>query len=883
MSGHKRILALVLAAVLALTAFPFTASATGEDVLEPAPEVVLPEVIPEEEGLTVTVENGNLSVTDGADDPVTAYSYWDGDPYLPFVYSSGYKYTGDADEVDNVMYYDPYLEPSEYKRAMELLAAVEAGEQSLAGIRCPEYENEVKIGVYPLDPGDFNGETYYVMIPQRKLNDHDLLYLISCFRKLGIPFEPKEWNSRNCMRGYYANGANRNLSEEEGIRMAALRHQTANGFLTEADIHPETECKSIMTLYGPFCFYPYRCMTDDELAAFALAKDPVWPNKPDEVEKAAREFIADYIRMPLSMKLTEAELSWSSRTGEIEGYQLIFQVEYTDAYGTALRTDGKPCGFSVYLRRRLGDGAVIGCSAGVSYYSDYSVLEEKGNAGPLSKDEIYAVGKQWLLDTLGLDETKYAWWNNEVVPGGYCYVWADNSDLEFHADVYPDGSVERLSIRDLKLPGNFIGDEYTEEAGTPPVSLEELLEQATQAPPEAVPTEVTAAVDGKMAGENYTWSEEPYLPDLYTPDYRHLQEPDENLMYNNPWLEPGEVARAKELLAAVEAGKKSIEKISYPEHPDELKVGVYPLDPAEFSGETYYVTLPTRKLKDHDLLYLISCFEQLGIPFEPENLNSRNCMRAFYTRGATRELSEEESERMETLAYRASRGLLTEADIHAETECRSVDTWFGTFCFYPYRRMTDDELAAFALAREGVWEDHPDAVETAARKFAEEIIKLPLAMKLSKAERFRISYSDTAEGYGVTFRIDYTDAAGNAVLTEGKPCEVYVYLRKRMDNGALSGDTIRVDYYSDYSLIWAKENAKALPEEELLEIGKQWYRDNLAMDDDSYNYQIEKIEWNSFWWVWAYPADYSWAYFVMVSPDGSVETFSAQKVETRGV
>ena len=258
-------------------------------------------------------------------------------------------------------------------------------------------------------------------------------------------------------------------------------------------------------------------------------------------------------------------------------------------------------------------------------------------------------------------------------------------------------------------------------------------------------------------------------------------------------------------------------------------------------------------------------------------------MRAFYTRGATRELSEEESERMKTLAYRASRGLLTEADIHAETECRSVDTWFGTFCFYPCRRMTDDELAAFALAREGVWEDHPDAVEAAARKFAEEIIELPLAMKLSKAERFRISYSDTAEGYGVTFRIDYTDAAGNAVLTEGKPCEVYVYLRKRMDNGALSGDTIRVDYYSDYSLIWVKENAKALPEEELLEIGKQWYRDNLAMDDDSYNYQIEKIEWNSSWWVWAYPADYSWAYFVMVSPDGSVETFSAQKVETRGV
>ena len=46
MSGHKRIPVLVLAAVLALTSFPFPASAAGEDILEPAPEVILPEETP---------------------------------------------------------------------------------------------------------------------------------------------------------------------------------------------------------------------------------------------------------------------------------------------------------------------------------------------------------------------------------------------------------------------------------------------------------------------------------------------------------------------------------------------------------------------------------------------------------------------------------------------------------------------------------------------------------------------------------------------------------------------------------------------------------------------------------------------------------------------
>ena len=52
---------------------------------------------------------------------------------------------------------------------------------------------------------------------------------------------------------------------------------------------------------------------------------------------------------------------------------------------------------------------------------------------------------------------------------------------------------------------------------------------------------------------------------------------------------------------------------------------------------------------------------------------------------------------MELLLKQVRYGELTEKDVHPETECRSVDTWFGPLCFYPYRQMTDDELAAFAL------------------------------------------------------------------------------------------------------------------------------------------------------------------------------------------
>ena len=884
MSFHKRILALVLAAVLALTAFPFTASATGEDVLEPAPEVVLPEEMPVPETDT---EGGSTPVTVWSDEPVTEYTFYE-NPYLPFRYGPGYLYTGDAEETDDPWYMGPYLEPSEYQRAMELLAAVEAGDVSPEEISCLPKEGEMKIGVYPLDPGDFCGETFYVLLPDRKLEDNDLLYLISCFRELGIPFEPKEWTSRNCRRGSYVNGATRSLSEEENIRMDALRHQTANGILTEADIHPETQCRHILTQYGPFCFYPYRCLTDDELAAFALVIDPAWPNAPDEVEKEARKYLTDLIDLPMSMKLTETELTRVAYTNKVEGYELAFRIDYTDADGIILRTDGKPCEARAYLRRRAGDGAVVPFTGFVSFYSDYSVLDGKENVEhPLSKEEAFEAGKQWLLDNLALEESRFAWWVGEAEYGNDYPVWAQNHDMSFCAAVYPDGSVERLSIRSLDVRGKFVGDPDAEEAGTQGISLEGLLEQATQVPPEETvrPAEtvpVPADLSGKIAWEAFCPSEDPYIPDYSAPDYGHLERADGDMMYYRSWLEPEELARANALEAAVEAGEKSLEGLSYPEHPEELKAGVYPLDPADFDGETYYVTLPGRKLKDLDLLYLISCFKQLGIPFEPENWNSRNCQRGYYSRGSARDLTDEEEARMAPLLDRVRRGTLTEKDVYPEPVCRSIDTCFGPLCFYPYRQMTDEELAAFALIRERTWDDDPDTVEEAARSFAAEIISLPASMELAIPERFMIPYSDRTDGYGMTFRISYMNEEGKLLQTDDEPCEVYVYLRKRQDNGALWGSMIRVDYYSDYNLLFSKEAAEPLPGEKLLETGKQWYRDNLSFAGDSYTYDIQKVEWGNFWWVWAYPADFSWTYNVNVYPDGSIMSFGAQRMEEGG-
>ena len=88
---------------------------------------------------------------------------------------------------------------------------------------------------------------------------------------------------------------------------------------------------------------------------------------------------------------------------------------------------------------------------------------------------------------------------------------------------------------------------------------------------------------------------------------------------------------------------------------------------------------------------------------------------------------------METIKDRIRRGQLTKEDVPEDTQVLTVEkrTMRGwgldrkTFLFYPYRRMTDDELALFALADEEAWDVDPDELKTAALKDAGELINLP--------------------------------------------------------------------------------------------------------------------------------------------------------------
>ena len=205
--------------------------------------------------------------------------------------------------------------------------------------------------------------------------------------------------------------------------------------------------------------------------------------------------------------------------------------------------------------------------------------------------------------------------------------------------------------------------------------------------------------------------------------------------FSYPWLTDLELAKMREFQAALKDGEIGYagDSIINPSTVNSDDVAVFTLDPEDFCGESYYVFLPdSRSLSDTQLVALAAAFEELGIDFDPDSLNDRNCCRHCNVL-ETRWLLDEENIRMEEIRSKVRRGQLKKEDIPSDTQVLTVekrtDRGWGldskTFLFYPYRRMTDDELALFALMDEEIWDIDPDELQAAALKDAGELVNLP--------------------------------------------------------------------------------------------------------------------------------------------------------------
>ncbi|MBQ7785702.1 MAG: hypothetical protein IJ381_06100 [Clostridia bacterium] len=206
-----------------------------------------------------------------------------------------------------------------------------------------------------------------------------------------------------------------------------------------------------------------------------------------------------------------------------------------------------------------------------------------------------------------------------------------------------------------------------------------------------------------------------------------------------PRMTSGEAKRAKALLQAYQKGEITYTGESVLNKMENVVVGVYALAPESYDGEHAYVILPGPCMTDEQLLAVIDAHAQMGLTFDPDALNYRNCARGGGIE-TSRFLTEEESERYGRISKLIRRGLLSVADMDTSGILRvKLDARYfcgmTDFSLRPYCRMTDEEMTA-ALVEMGVHDQSTetdfDDVERRARNVLNNWLGAPLSMEFSQ-------------------------------------------------------------------------------------------------------------------------------------------------------
>lgn len=202
----------------------------------------------------------------------------------------------------------PYLTSGEIVRAKRLLEAYQKGEASGDGSAVLGATENVVLGVYPLDPEDYDGERVFVILPNVSITDEQMLAMIDAYAQLGLTFDPEGLSSRNCMRGGGIE-CTRFYTDEERVRNTTLndliRRGTLTGVVGKDVLRVSLDPRYFNGLDG-FSFRPYRSMTDEELAGQMVAAgvhDESGEIDFDGIEKRTRELLTKAFSCPLSMML----------------------------------------------------------------------------------------------------------------------------------------------------------------------------------------------------------------------------------------------------------------------------------------------------------------------------------------------------------------------------------------------------------------------------------------------------------------------------------------------------------------------------------------------------------------------------------------------------
>lgn len=706
----------VIIMLLVLAVLPLNALALTEDTLEPAPET------------------GEFEQE--------FFAGW----YLPAAGKPARRNAVSADETNDKGFgingfTRPWLTDLELARTRRLMEQVAAGEATYTGrsIVNAACNSNTGVGVYPLNPADYDGETYYVLLPKdMPLADNQILALIAAFEELGIPFDPDSLGGRNCHRD--STDGSRELTMEERQRLETIRMLVRRGTLKRENV-PEGTADYGIPRPGAvsddwFFLYPYRSMTDDELTLLALHTDSRWEDDPLELEQTARDTILSVYPEAGSLNNDDITVdSWGDVTDNGR-YYILYRVNMS----AGSWENGDSRYFAVEFVKEYGNKLEI---SSVDVDLSFNTFTNRGTG---TREGWIAAAREWAESSLKVPDGKMPeTWSLTSEPQTYhepyyyvspACVSGETPEWEVTVQVEPDTmKVRSGGITSKKWKHIYWGSKVPGEAGYMPSN-------ARPANRDTVPADGKTDPQMVIRHENY-----------------HAEEDGFYL----PWLTDLELARTRELMKQVDAGTITYTGPSAVNASGNMdgRVGVYPLNPADFDGEEFYVLLPQYdSLTDEQILSLIAAFEDFGLPFDPDSLCGRNCNRNMWFR-QTRCLTDAEEERLEKARDLVRRGKVTAEDIPEGTPDGYMEymemEWYdedACFHFYPYREMTDDEINRLALHYDEKWEADPEDVRQRMTEAIHSFLRNPPEMEMDSldtgcnTEEESGTYSYTAVFYG---------------------------------------------------------------------------------------------------------------------------------------
>ena len=407
------------ALLLAVAMLPISALAVTEDTVIDVPDVTLDTI--DTAAATVSyLPDASYYADYGDYQPEWANS----DEYVELPNDGEWFTTGDLMQ-------EPWLTAGEQRRAVHLQEQYEKGEIAYTGESVLNKMTDVIVGVYALNPDDYDGETMFVLLPVCCLSDDMLLAIIDAFHQAGQPFDPAALNYRNCMRGGGIE-TTRVITSEENERSMLIHILIMKGMVTADYVHKKNAIiePTLNTMYfnglDSYRIQPYRCLTDEELAAWWLNRGahPFDGNSMtmEAIERIGRDLIYSYTDVPFGMNLDMLDVQ--NRNVEFYGYvpsdwdpewidiQAIQYDVTSDVFYTRFKwKQSNDQGIAVVTFAGLDDGTFVPLTIEYNYdsfvvpgWSDYNYSEKSEHDWVTAADD-WAKEHLKSIDTKGLEWT----------------------------------------------------------------------------------------------------------------------------------------------------------------------------------------------------------------------------------------------------------------------------------------------------------------------------------------------------------------------------------------------------------------------------------------------------------------------------------------------